>query len=162
VSIAFPTEDEAVEDFRRRVQEQMLGQLGDQTYVDAFMTGSMRPIIEAIEENVRAHWRLLDGLRVVPVSPTPEEMEQRVSRLEVSWREPPTITITIDVDDDSEPKKVNIDGGLCATQRDVDPFDGKCAPRDGMICRRYYIGRSACTRYGGDMKCLSPLPEPKK
>ena len=31
---------------------------------------------------------------------------------------------------------------------------GECESRAGMLCRRYYPGDSACTRFGGKASCL--------
>jgi hypothetical protein len=32
--------------------------------------------------------------------------------------------------------------------------DARCAPMDGLLCRRDYPGDSACSRYGGQSECL--------
>lgn len=39
------------------------------------------------------------------------------------------------------------------------PQVGECPDYDGMICRRYYPGDSACQQFGGKHRCLLDLWE---
>jgi hypothetical protein len=46
--------------------------------------------------------------------------------------------------------------------RGVTPKPGECEPLDGMICRRFYPGLSACRAFGGETICLRrPTQEAK-
>lgn len=40
---------------------------------------------------------------------------------------------------------------------------GECQSRNGMICRRFYLGESRCTAHGGKALCIaSPPPNPQE
>jgi hypothetical protein len=79
-----PTENEAIEEFYRTLRESMTKQFGSEEYADAFITGSMRPLIEAIEQQLCDHHRMLKNLSITVFLPTDEEIRQRISRLYIT------------------------------------------------------------------------------
>lgn len=84
MAFEMPTEDKSIEEFRRTLRESMIKQLGSEIYADAFMTGSMRPIIEALEQQLRYHYRMLQSISVTVFPPTDEEKRQQILRLYIT------------------------------------------------------------------------------
>jgi hypothetical protein len=67
------------------IREQFVAQLGEEHYADAFMTGSMRPIIEMLEQIIRDQYRQRQSLSIVVHPPSDEDKRNRVVRYDISY-----------------------------------------------------------------------------